>query len=66
MALGEKILPLNIEEEMKTKYIDYSMSVISRALPDVGTVKPVHKEYYMECMNWVSGPQHLTKNLPEL
>ena len=45
MALGEKILPVNIEEEMKTKYIDYSMSVIvSRALPDVRDgLKPVHR-----------------------
>ena len=53
MALGEKILPVNIEEEMKTKYIDYSMSVIvSRALPDVRDgLKPVHRKYYMECMN---------------
>tara|TARA_B100000900_G_scaffold403800_1_gene411325 strand:- start:133 stop:2646 length:2514 start_codon:yes stop_codon:yes gene_type:complete len=45
MDLGEKILPVNIEEEMKTKYIDYSMSVIvSRALPDVRDgLKPVHR-----------------------
>ena len=45
MALGEKIRPVNIEEEMKTKYIDYSMSVIvSRALPDVRDgLKPVHR-----------------------
>ena len=45
MVLGEKILPVNIEEEMKTKYIDYSMSVIvSRALPDVRDgLKPVHR-----------------------
>ena len=36
MPLGEKIIPINIEVEMKSKYIDYSMSVIvSRALPDV-------------------------------
>ena len=33
---GEKIIKINIEEEMKTAYIDYSMSVIvARALPDV-------------------------------
>jgi DNA gyrase subunit A len=32
----ERIVPINIEEEMKSSYIDYSMSVIvSRALPDV-------------------------------
>ncbi|MBL4624359.1 MAG: DNA gyrase subunit A, partial [Flavobacteriales bacterium] len=45
MAEGEKIIPVNIEEEMKTAYIDYSMSVIvSRALPDVRDgLKPVHR-----------------------
>ncbi len=45
MAEGEKIIPINIEEEMKTAYIDYSMSVIvSRALPDVRDgLKPVHR-----------------------
>jgi len=41
----EKIIKINIEEEMKTAYIDYSMSVIvSRALPDVRDgLKPVHR-----------------------
>ncbi len=41
----ENIIPINIEEEMKTAYIDYSMSVIvSRALPDVRDgMKPVHR-----------------------
>ena len=45
MLEGEKIIPINIEEEMKSKYIDYSMSVIvSRALPDVRDgLKPVHR-----------------------
>jgi len=45
MAEGERIIPINIEEEMKTSYIDYSMSVIvSRALPDVRDgLKPVHR-----------------------
>lgn len=45
MADGEKIIPINIEEEMKSAYIDYSMSVIvSRALPDVRDgFKPVHR-----------------------
>ena len=45
MSEGEKIIPINIEEEMKSKYIDYSMSVIvSRALPDVRDgLKPVHR-----------------------
>ena len=45
MAEGEKIIQINIEEEMKSAYIDYSMSVIvSRALPDVRDgLKPVHR-----------------------
>lgn len=45
MAEGEKIIQVNIEEEMKSAYIDYSMSVIvSRALPDVRDgLKPVHR-----------------------
>lgn len=45
MSEGEKIIRINIEEEMKTAYIDYSMSVIvSRALPDVRDgLKPVHR-----------------------
>ncbi|MXV39321.1 DNA gyrase subunit A [Flavobacteriaceae bacterium Ap0902] len=45
MAEGEKIISINIEEQMKTAYIDYSMSVIvSRALPDVRDgLKPVHR-----------------------
>src|ERR1700730_7150155 len=43
--MTEKIIPINIEDEMKTAYIDYSMSVIvSRALPDVRDgLKPVHR-----------------------
>jgi DNA gyrase subunit A len=45
MTEGEKIIQVNIEEEMKSAYIDYSMSVIvSRALPDVRDgLKPVHR-----------------------
>ena len=45
MAEGEKIVQINIAEEMKSAYIDYSMSVIvSRALPDVRDgLKPVHR-----------------------
>ncbi len=45
MAEGEKIIQINIEDEMKSAYIDYSMSVIvSRALPDVRDgFKPVHR-----------------------
>lgn len=42
---NEKIIPVNIEDELKTSYIDYSMSVIvARALPDVRDgLKPVHR-----------------------
>tara|TARA_X000001036_G_scaffold58289_1_gene47922 strand:- start:3501 stop:5978 length:2478 start_codon:yes stop_codon:yes gene_type:complete len=45
MTIQEKLIPINIEEEMKSSYIDYSMSVIvSRALPDVRDgLKPVHR-----------------------
>lgn len=45
MAEGERIISINIEDEMKSAYIDYSMSVIvSRALPDVRDgLKPVHR-----------------------
>ena len=45
MSDGEKLIPINIEEAMKSAYIDYSMSVIvSRALPDVRDgLKPVHR-----------------------
>ncbi|MET0943923.1 MAG: DNA gyrase subunit A [Flavobacterium sp.] len=45
MSEGEKLIPINIEDEMKSAYIDYSMSVIvSRALPDVRDgLKPVHR-----------------------
>jgi DNA gyrase subunit A len=44
-TLNEKIIPVDIEDEMKGSYIDYSMSVIvSRALPDVRDgLKPVHR-----------------------
>ena len=45
MPKSEKLIPINIEEAMKSAYIDYSMSVIvSRALPDVRDgLKPVHR-----------------------
>jgi len=45
MSDGEKLIPINIEEQMKSAYIDYAMSVIvSRALPDVRDgLKPVHR-----------------------
>ncbi len=45
MAEGERIIPINLEDQMRSSYIDYSMSVIvSRALPDVRDgLKPVHR-----------------------
>ena len=45
---GERLIPINIVDEMKTSYIDYSMSVIvSRALPDVRDgLKPVHRRVF--------------------
>ena len=45
MSDNQKIIAINIEDQMKTAYIDYSMSVIvSRALPDVRDgLKPVHR-----------------------
>lgn len=47
-AEGEKLIPINIVDEMKSSYIDYSMSVIvSRALPDVRDgLKPVHRRVF--------------------
>ncbi len=58
---NEKIIPVNIEDEMKSSYIDYSMSVIvSRALPDVRDgLKPVHRRVLFG-MNELS----LTHNRP--
>ncbi|WP_059026163.1 DNA gyrase subunit A [Gabonibacter massiliensis] len=57
--IGEKIIKINIEEEMKSSYIDYSMSVIvSRALPDVRDgLKPVHRRvlYGMSELGVTSG-----------
>ena len=45
MMLDQNVLPVNIEREIKTSFLDYSMSVIvSRALPDVRDgLKPVHR-----------------------
>ena len=45
---GERLIPINIVDEMKSSYIDYSMSVIvSRALPDVRDgLKPVHRRVF--------------------
>ena len=57
-----RIIPINIEEEMKSAYIDYSMSVIvSRALPDVRDgLKPVHRRvlYGMSQLGLTFGKSH--------
>jgi len=55
---GERITPINIEEEMKDSYLDYSMSVIvSRALPDVRDgLKPVHRRILYGMMELGLGP----------
>ncbi|WP_299254579.1 DNA gyrase subunit A [uncultured Aquimarina sp.] len=62
MAEGEKLIPINIEDEMKSAYIDYSMSVIvSRALPDVRDgLKPVHRRvlYGMHELGVRAGSAH--------
>ncbi|PKR80135.1 DNA gyrase subunit A [Brumimicrobium salinarum] len=62
MAEGEKIIKINIEDEMKSAYIDYSMSVIvSRALPDVRDgFKPVHRRvlYGMQDLGVYSNKAH--------
>lgn len=62
MAEGEKIIPISIDTEMRTAYIDYSMSVIvSRALPDVRDgLKPVHRRvlYGMQDLGLLSNRAH--------
>lgn len=60
--IGEKIIKINIEEEMKTAYIDYSMSVIvARALPDVRDgLKPVHRRILYD----MSSELNLTSDKP--
>ena len=62
MAEGERIIQINIEDEMKSAYIDYSMSVIvSRALPDVRDgFKPVHRRvlYGMQDLGVYSNKSH--------
>ncbi|MGB4959257.1 MAG: DNA gyrase subunit A [Saprospiraceae bacterium] len=62
MANNERIIPINIEDEMKASYIDYSMSVIvARALPDVRDgLKPVHRRvlYGMSDLGLSFGRSH--------
>ena len=62
MANDQRIIPINIEDHMKSAYIDYSMSVIvARALPDVRDgLKPVHRRvlYGMSELGLVSNKAH--------
>ena len=62
MADDQRIIPINIEDEMKSAYIDYSMSVIvARALPDVRDgLKPVHRRilYGMSELGLTIGKPH--------
>ncbi len=62
MSDNQRIIPINIEDEMKSAYIDYSMSVIvSRALPDVRDgLKPVHRRvlYGMDELGLAYGKAH--------
>jgi DNA gyrase subunit A len=62
-----RVIPVNIEEQMKTAYIDYSMSVIvGRALPDVRDgLKPVHRRILFAMNELGMGPHKaLLKNQP--
>jgi DNA gyrase subunit A len=62
MSDNKRIIPINIEDEMKSAYIDYSMSVIvARALPDVRDgLKPVHRRilYAMDDMGLTFSKSH--------
>ena len=68
MLEQDRIIKINIEEEMKSSYIDYSMSVIvSRALPDVRDgFKPVHRRILFGMMGLGNTSDKLIKNQPEL
>ena len=69
MLEQDRIIKINIEEEMKSSYIDYSMSVIvSRALPDVRDgFKPVHRRILFGMMGLGNtSDKPYKKNQPEL
>ena len=67
MVDQDRIIKINIEEEMKSAYIDYSMSVIvSRALPDVRDgFKPVHRRILFGMNELGNTSTNLIKNLRE-
>ena len=62
---GEKIIRINIEDEMKSAYIDYSMSVIvARALPDVRDgLKPVQRRILHSMKEMDDGRFHKVANI---
>jgi DNA gyrase subunit A len=65
----DRIISINIDEEMRSAYIDYSMSVIvSRALPDVRDgLKPVHRRVLYGMLDLgLSNNKNHTKNRPVL
>ena len=68
MLEQDRIIKINIEEEMKSSYIDYSMSVIvSRALPDVRDgFKPVHRRILFGMMGLGNTSDNPIRNLREL
>ena len=68
MINPERIIKVNIDEEMKSSYIDYSMSVIvSRALPDVRDgLKPVHRRVLFGMNELGNNSDKPLKNLQEL
>ena len=67
MLEQDRIIKINIEEEMKSSYIDYSMSVIvSRALPDVRDgFKPVHRRILYGMMELGNGRKNFESCLHE-
>ena len=68
MLEQDRIIKINIEEEMKSSYIDYSMSVIvARALPDVRDgFKPVHRRILYGMIELGNTPIKLIRNQQEL
>ena len=62
----DRIIKINIEDEMKSSYIDYSMSVIvSRALPEMAS-SLFTGAFFSECPNWGTHPINHIKNRPVL
>ena len=67
-ALGvphQNVIVQSITDEMRTSYLDYSMSVITqRALPDVRDgLKPVHRRISIQCVSMVLRRERVSKNL---